>query len=85
MHGPRDARRHTNQQGNLSSVKYCVLTLAAMRLSMTFSGVGDALLAHCPRHVIFGLAVARLALVAGQVHFRRAFLGRIGDEVLPSL
>ena len=38
MHGPRDARRHTNQQGNLSSVKYCVLTLAAMRWSMTFSG-----------------------------------------------
>ena len=36
MHGPRDARRHTNQQGNLSSVKYCVLTLAAMRLGMTF-------------------------------------------------
>jgi hypothetical protein len=36
--GSRDARRHTNQQGNLSSVKYCVLTLAAMRWSMTFSG-----------------------------------------------
>ena len=34
MNGPRDARRHTNQQGNLSSVKYCVLTLAAIGLSM---------------------------------------------------
>jgi hypothetical protein len=33
----RDARRHTNQQGNLSSVKYCVLTLAAMRLRMIFT------------------------------------------------
>jgi hypothetical protein len=33
----RDARRHTKQQGNLSSVKYCVLTLAAMRLRMIFA------------------------------------------------
>src|SRR6476620_9317217 len=76
----RDARRHTNQQGNLSSVKYCVLTLPAMRLSMPFFSAADALLAQRPRHVIFGLAVARLALVARQIHFRRAFFGRVGIE-----
>lgn len=35
--GLRDARRHTKQQGNLSSVKYCVLTLAAMRLRIIFA------------------------------------------------
>src|SRR5258708_35512241 len=43
------------------------------------------LLAQRPDHVIFGLAVARLAFAARQVHFRRAFFGRVGVEALALL
>src|SRR5690242_10348009 len=53
-------------------------------LSMSFLR-SRRLLAERPGHIIFGLAVARLALVARQVHFRRAFLGRIGVEALAFL
>src|SRR4051812_39608970 len=48
---------------------YCVLTLLAQR----------------PGHVIFGLAVARLALAAGDVHFRRALFGGVGIDALAFL
>src|ERR1700712_256966 len=48
---------------------YCVLTLLAKR----------------PGHVIFGLAVTRLALAAGDEHFRRAFFGSVGVDTLAFL
>src|SRR5258708_1498708 len=59
----------STQQGNLSSVKYCVFTL----------------LAQSPRHEIFGPAVVGAALVPRQERDRRAFFGGIGVEALAFL
>src|SRR5882762_10117231 len=50
-----DAGHHTNQQGNLSTVKYDVILL----------------LAQSPCDEIFRLAIVRPALVTGQEHDRR--------------
>src|SRR5260221_9065821 len=50
-----------------------------------WSGPDRALLAQRAGHVIFGFAVARLALAAGDEHLWRTFFGRIGVEALAFL
>src|SRR5258707_15735180 len=57
----------------------------AGRLFMPLPRLRTMLLANRPGYVIFGLALTRLALAAGDEYLRRAFFGCIGVETLAFL
>src|SRR3981189_2024427 len=58
---------------------------AGAGLFMPLPRLRTMLLANRPGHVIFGLAVTRLALATGDEYLRRAFFGCIGVETLAFL